>query len=88
MLGSQAEVKLTASEANLLSHFASAPSRFLEHWQVMTCLFGEEDFNRASLDARMSYLRKKLVQAGAEPPAIQVVRKQGYRLLPPIAIAG
>lgn len=84
--GPQAEVKLTASEANLLSHFASAPSRFLEHWQVMSHLFREEDFNRSSLDARMSYLRKKLVQAGAEPPALQVVRKQGYRLLSPIAI--
>lgn len=86
--GPQAELKLTASEANLLSHFASAPSRFLEHWQVMSHLFRDEDFNRSSLDARMSYLRKKLVQSGADPPAIQVVRKKGYRLLSPIAVIG
>lgn len=86
LVGPKGEVKLTASEAILLSHFASAPSRFLEHWQVMSHLFRQEEFNRASLDARMSYLRKKLVDAGAEPPAIQVVRKQGYRLLPSIAV--
>jgi DNA-binding response OmpR family regulator len=87
LVGPMGEVKLTASEAILLSHFACAPSRFLEHWQVMSHLFRQEEFNRASLDARMSYLRKKLVEAGAEPPAIQVVRKQGYRLLPSIALS-
>ena len=86
--GPGGEVRLTPSESILLSHFASAPSRFLEHWQVMSHLFREEEFNRASLDARMSYLRKKLVQSGAQPPAIQVVRKQGYRLLPQIAMIG
>lgn len=86
LLGPKGEVKLTATEAILLSHFTTAPSRFLEHWQVMSHLFREDDFNRASLDARMSYLRKKLVQAGAAPPALQVVRKQGYRLLSPIAV--
>ena len=88
LTGPRGEVKLTASEAILLSHLASAPSRFLEHWQVMSHLFREDEFNRASLDARMSYLRKKIVQAGAEPPAIQVVRKQGYRLVSPIAMLG
>lgn len=88
LIGGKAEVKLTATEAILLSHFATAPSRFLEHWQVMSHLFRDDEFNRSSLDARMSYLRKKLVQAGADPPAIQVVRKQGYRLLCPVTVIG
>lgn len=88
LTGPKGEIKLTPSEAILLSHFASAPSRFLEHWQVMSHLFRQEEFNRSSLDARMSYLRRKLVDAGSEPPAIQAVRKQGYRLLPSIAVIG
>lgn len=84
--GPGGELRITASEAILLSHFASAPSRFLEHWQVMSHLFRSEDFNRTSLDTRMSYLRRKLLEVGADPPAIQAVRKQGYRLLPAIAV--
>ena len=87
LTGPSGEITLTGSEVVLLSHFVSAPSRFLEHWQVMSHMFREEEFNRASLDARISYLRKKLVSAGAQSPAIQVVRKQGYRLLPAIVVA-
>jgi DNA-binding response OmpR family regulator len=86
LVGSGGQIAVTASEALLLSHFASAPSRFLEHWQVMSHMFREEDFNRASLDVRMSYLRKKLISVGATPPAIQVVHRQGYRLLPSIIV--
>jgi hypothetical protein len=32
------------------------------------------------------HLRKKLISVGATPPEIQVVRKQGYRLLPSMIV--
>ncbi len=77
-LGSQ---RVTASESMLLSHFISAPDHFLEHWQIMSCLFGRNDVSRASMEARIAYLRKKLVAIGAPEPTIKSVSKQGYVLM-------
>ena len=79
--GPEGIVKVTASEAMLLSHFISAPSQFLEYWQVMSCLFGEKDSNKASMEVRVVYLRKKLISIGASSPVFQAAGKQGYTLV-------
>lgn len=79
--GPRGKQRVTASEAMLLSHFISAPDHFLEYWQVISCLFGQNDVSRASMEARIAYLRKKLVAAGAGEPTIQSVSKQGYVLM-------
>jgi len=38
------------------------------------------------LEVRIVYLRKKLIQAGAEAPVIMAVRGKGYRLICPVVI--
>ena len=85
--GPKATVHVSQTEAMLLSQFATAQGQFLEYWVIVDHFFGADDMNRSSLDARISYLRKKLVEVGVPSPAIQAVRKQGYRLLSPIMIA-
>jgi DNA-binding response OmpR family regulator len=79
--GPGGSVAVTPSEAVLLNGFLSAPLQFLEHWQVSERVFGQKEPNKASLEVRIVYLRKKLIQAGAEPPAIMAVRGLGYRLV-------
>ena len=74
-------VAITSSEAILLNGFIAAPLQFLEHWQISERIFGLKDPNKASLEVRIVYLRKKLIQAGAEAPAIMAVRGMGYRLI-------
>ena len=79
--GSLGGRRLTASESMLLSHFISAPNHFLEHWQVMSCLFGRNEVSKASMEARIAYLRKKLVAVGGAEPTIRSVSRQGYVLM-------
>jgi DNA-binding response OmpR family regulator len=79
-------VSVTPSEAILLNSFVAAPLQFLEHWQVSERIFGQNEPNKASLEVRVVYLRKKLIQAGAKPPAIMAVRGKGYRLVCPVIV--
>jgi DNA-binding response OmpR family regulator len=84
--GPTATVRLSHSEAMLLSQFATAQAGFLDYLVVAERFFGSGEINRSSLDARISYLRKKLIEAGAPSPVILAVHKQGYRLCADIAL--
>jgi len=84
--GPGGSVAITPSEAILLNSFVVAPLQFLEHWQISERIFGQNEPNKASLEVRIVYLRKKLIQAGAEAPAIMAVRGKGYRLICPVVI--
>jgi hypothetical protein len=42
----------------------------MEHWQIRERICGQNEPNMTSLEARVVYLRKKLIQVGAEPPVI------------------
>ena len=73
-------VRLTGSEVTLLSAFARSPSNTLEHWQVAQHLRGDADISKGNLEVIVGRLRKKIVNAGVELPAIQALRNHGYKL--------
>lgn len=74
-------VGLSQSEANLLSAFGKASGAQLERFQVSANLsLTGEVLNPTSLEVRLSRLRKKLNQVGAEEPTIKAIRGIGYKL--------
>lgn len=73
-------IRLTDSESALLSAFARAPSNSLEHWQVAQHLSGETNITKDNLEVKVGRLRKKIISAGIESPAIQSLRNHGYKL--------
>ena len=74
-------VKLTAIDAAVLTAFASAPDRQLEHWQLMELVSGESgSMSRASLDMRLHRLRARLSEFTSEKNPIVSVRGLGYKL--------
>jgi DNA-binding response OmpR family regulator len=79
--GPAAAVGLSQSEANLLSAFAKASGAQLERFQVSANLsITGETLNATSLEVRLSRLRKKLNQVGADEPTIKAIRGLGYKL--------
>jgi DNA-binding response OmpR family regulator len=79
--GPKCEIGLSQSEANLLSSFARASGAQLERFQVAANLaLKGETLNATSLEVRLSRLRKKLNQVGAEEPTIKAIRGLGYKL--------
>ncbi|MBN9429504.1 MAG: response regulator transcription factor [Burkholderiales bacterium] len=87
LLGPLASVALSPSEAQLLGALAQAEGQTLERWQVAVHLsLAGKDVGRASLDVRLSQLRKKLHEAGAEAPSLRSIRNHGYRLCVPVLV--
>lgn len=79
--GPAGSVHLTESEARLVSAFAMARDRTLERWQVGVQLKPVgEPISTDSLQNRISMLRKKFQQCGAQGDAIVAIRNSGYRL--------
>ena len=75
------QAQLTQSEANLLKAFLIAPSQILERWQVLEALSMKgEAVSDASMEVRLTILRKKFTTIGITATAIQSIRKIGYRL--------
>ena len=79
--GPLSEILLTQSEVSLLVSFTQAKDRVLGHVQVAALLkLNDVAANRATLNVRLSQLRKKLLMAGAEEPSIRSIRGHGYKL--------
>jgi DNA-binding response OmpR family regulator len=85
--GPLASVRLTPAEETLLTAFARAPSGRLENWQLIE-LFGMDsaDLSKTGLEVRITRLRKKLGQAGAEGLCLESVRNIGYQLNVPMQV--
>jgi DNA-binding response OmpR family regulator len=80
--GSAGIVKLTATEAMLLTALARAPAGKLETWQIAEMLEIQVDETmKASIAMRIVRLRKKLADAGAKGLVIEAIRNMGYQLL-------
>lgn len=74
-------VALTASEVSILVAFSRAPGQRVAYWQIAETLgLDPQTYPKASLEVRIVRLRKKLIDAGAEPGCIEAVRGQGYQL--------
>lgn len=77
-------VNLSLTEVRLLSHLARAADQTLEHWQIMeVCMQQSEDataVTKASMEQRITRLRKKLEQASGEASGIKAIRSTGYKL--------
>lgn len=82
LLGPIDEIKLTPTEAKMLTAFARAPTGKLETWQIaeMLGVIADETM-KASIAVRITRLRKKLIDVGAEGFVIESIRNVGYQLL-------
>ncbi|MGB2246637.1 MAG: response regulator transcription factor [Alcanivorax sediminis] len=81
-------VSLQAVEANLLVAMIRAPGQRLETWQIGEILGADEDgLSKSAIEVRMTRLRKKLRDCGAESPAIKSLRNVGYQLCVSVTIS-
>ncbi len=85
--GPEGPVRLSVSEALLLTAFARAPSGRLESWQILELIKSDQgELNKSSLELRIVRLRKKLQQVGAPANALESIRSVGYQLNLPVQI--
>ena len=85
--GPAGSVRLTPAEETLLTAFARAPSGRLESWQLLELLgMDSADASKTSLEVRITRLRKKLAQAGAEGHCLESIRGIGYQLHTPVQV--
>lgn len=85
--GADVTVALQAMEANLLMALIRAPGHRLETWQIAEILGAEEDgLSKSAIEVRMTRLRKKLRDCGADAPAIKSLRNVGYQLCAAVVI--
>lgn len=83
-----ARVALTPHEAALVEALMRAPRRQLGLSRIAEVLgISPHDMSKASLQVRMVRLRRKLTDAGGEPPAIKAVRGYGYQLCASLTLA-
>jgi DNA-binding response OmpR family regulator len=85
--GPAGSLRLTPAEETLLTAFARAPSGRLEIWQLLE-LQGMDgaDASKTGLEVRITRLRKKLAQAGAEGQCLESIRSIGYQLHVPVQV--
>lgn len=88
LIGPETQVEITASDVLVLSALARAPGHKLERWQIVEILGGTdaETPSAATLEMRISRLRKKLAAVGAPAPYIKAVHKVGYTLCTPVVM--
>lgn len=87
LLGPHSIVRLTPSEETLLTAFARAPSGRLENWQLLELLgLDSAETSKTSLEVRITRLRKKLMQIGADPHGLESIRGVGYQLNMPVQV--
>ena len=85
--GPAGSVRLTPAEEALLTAFARAPSGRLESWQLLELLgMDSAEASKTSLEVRITRLRKKLAQAGAEGHSLESIRGIGYQLHTPLQV--
>ncbi len=83
------EVALSQPEAQLLKAMAVAPGANLDYWRCMELLeLPADERGKASLEVRISRLKKKIRAAGITGPIIKALRKEGYHLCLPLRMVG
>jgi DNA-binding response OmpR family regulator len=74
------QVKLTPTEFRMLAAFTQHVGQALTHTQLLTMVWGESHRDSGEVKLYVSYLRRKLREAGVEP--VETVRGIGYRYRP------
>lgn len=88
LVSARARVALTPHEAALVEALMRAPRRQLGLSRIAEVLgLSPHDMSKASLEVRVVRLRRKLTDAGGEPPAIKAVRGYGYQLCASLTLA-
>lgn len=80
--GPDGDVDLTTSDALILGALTRAPGQSLERWQVAEIVASGKDAlpSAATIEMRITRLRKKLASVGATRPSIKALHKVGYTL--------
>lgn len=79
--GPASTVALTPIETTLLAGFIKAAGQPLARWQIAQLLGVNDELpSDAMVEMRITRLRKRLTEAGADDPVIKSVYKQGYVL--------
>lgn len=87
LCGPQGQAQLTSSELKLLEALARAPGQMLQSWQVAAHLGQSEALpSKASVEVRLSRIRKKLVDIGTQGSAIKAIKGYGYKLNVPMTV--
>jgi DNA-binding response OmpR family regulator len=81
-------VQLTAGDALMLSALVRAPGQKLERWQIAEIIGGSESETPtpATIEMRITHLRKKLAVAAGPAPHIKALHKVGYALCSPVVL--
>lgn len=87
-LSGPGKVELTASDTLILSALIRAPGQKLERWQIAEIVGGQDGDvpSAATLEMRITRLRKKLASVGAPLPHIKALHKVGYTLCTPVVL--
>ena len=86
--GPEGSAELTASDALILSALVRAPGQSLERWQIGEIIGAgtSTSASAATLEMRITRLRKKLSAVGAPAPGIKALHKVGYTLCCPVVL--
>lgn len=81
LCGPKGQAQLTISEVKLLEAIARAPGQMLQSWQVAAQLGQSETLpSKASVEVRLSRIRKKMVDIGTQANALKAIKGYGYKL--------
>jgi DNA-binding response OmpR family regulator len=87
LLGPKGARPLTNSELRLIEALARAPGQTLESWQVAAHLAQSKNVpSKASVEVRLSRIRRKLHDVGSQTSAIKAIKGYGYKLNVPITL--
>lgn len=85
--GPTTEIFLTQAEVDLLKGMVFADDQVLSHAEVAAHLkLHNGPLFRATINVRLSQLRKKLASSGTEEPTIRSIRGMGYKLCMPLVV--
>ena len=87
--GPDGSADLTVSDALILSALIRAPGQSLERWQIGELIGAgtTTSSSAATLEMRITRLRKKLSAVGAPAPGIKALHKVGYTLCCPVVMS-
>lgn len=82
MVIGQESIEVGKTECTILKAMIEAQANRLEYWRILEAI-GKEvtEASKAALEVQIVRLRKKLIAAGMEKPAIKALHKEGYQLL-------